>query len=215
VFTQGNVKLGRRGRIWSFSIPAVATCPGRSALCERNCYARNFERSWPSVLASYLRNLEASRRPDFVKRAVAFIVAHDVKVVRVHTAGDFYSPGYARKWLAVMRALPRVRFYLYTRSWRVAAVRPVLERMARRRNVRLWYSCDRETGVPDEVPRGVRLAWMMTGEGDLPPRADLVFRTRRLRGKPARRIGLTLVCPVENGVTGHRTDCEKCGHCWK
>jgi hypothetical protein len=24
-----------------------------------------------------------------------------------------------------------------------------------------------------------------------------------------------LVCPVENGATGHRTDCERCGVCWR
>ena len=52
----------------------------------------------------------------------------------------------------------------------------------------------------------------MTGPDDLPPRADLVFRVRTLRRVVRKRVpwggadGQTLVCPVENGVTGHRTD---------
>jgi hypothetical protein len=135
-------------------------------------------------------------------------------VVRLHVGGELYSPGYAKKWLAIMRQLPRVRFFLFSRTWRIAAIRPVLEQMARRKNVRLWYSCDRETGVPDDVPRGVRLAWLMVDHQDVPPRADLVFRVRRLRSQPVKRIGLTLVCPVE-GATGHRTDCERCRVCWR
>ena len=31
----------------------------------------------------------------------------------------------ARKWLHTMRRSPRVRFFFYTRSWRVAAIRAV------------------------------------------------------------------------------------------
>jgi len=60
----------------------------------------------------------------------------------------------------------------------------------------------------------------MVEPGDLPPRADLVFRVRRLRGAVAKRVGCrsgppALVCPVENGATGHRTDCGRCGLCWR
>ncbi len=217
MFTPGNLKLGRGGRIWGFGLPSITTCPGRSSVCSEVCYAAHVERLRPAVLASYQRNLELTKRPEFVKRAVAFIVAHDIKIVRFATAGDFYSPGYARKWLKIMRQLPRVRFFGYSRAWRVDEIRRVLVLMARRKNVRLWFSCDKETGVPVEVPRGVRLAWLMTSEEDVPPRAraDLIFRIRRLRSKPSRRIGLALTCPVENGVTGRRTNCESCGVCWR
>ncbi len=47
------------------------------------------------------------------------------------------------------------------------------------------------------------------------PRSDLVFRVHKLRKAVCKRVGLTLVCPVENGATGHRTDCGRCGVCWK
>ena len=128
---------------------------------------------------------------------------------------DFYSPGYARKWLAVMRQAPGVRFYFYTRSWRVPAIWRVLRRMARLLNVRAWLSCDRDTGLPRRLPPGVRLAWLMASPDDRPPRADLVFRTRPLRRTVLKRVGLALVCPTENGATGRRTDCGRCGVCWR
>jgi hypothetical protein len=54
---------------------------------------------------------------------------------------------------------------------------------------------------------------MQTAEDDLPPRADLVFRVHRLRKAVAKRVALALVCPVENGATGHRTDCGRCRLC--
>jgi hypothetical protein len=136
-----------------------------------------------------------------------------MRVINIPEAGGFFSAGYARKWLAIVPQRPRVRFLEYSRAWCVEAIRQELVQLARRRNCRLWYSGDAATGVPDEVPRGVRLAWLMAGHDDLPPRADLAFRVRRLRGRPSRRVGLPLSCPVENGVTGHRPDGAGCGPC--
>jgi hypothetical protein len=54
---------------------------------------------------------------------------------------------------------------------------------------------------------------MQTSADDLPPRADLVFRVRRLRKTVAKRVALAVVCPVENGATGRRTDCGRCRLC--
>ena len=79
--------------------------------------------------------------------------------------------------------------------------------------MRLWYSCDHDTGIPARVPRRVKLAWMHTSADDIPDRADLIFRVQRLRKTVAKRVSLALVCPVENGATGHRTDCGRCRLC--
>jgi hypothetical protein len=220
MFTPGNTKLGKRKRIWGFGLPSRRTCPRRSELCARLCYSHHLESFRPSVRRRYRRNLALSRSAAFTDRVVTFLRARRVEVVRLHTAGDFYSPGYARKWLAVMRRMPSVRFYFYSRSWRRSAIRRVFAVMAGLANVRVWFSCDRETGVPRRVPRGVRLAWLMTAADDRPPRADLVFRVRRLRHVVQKRLpwtsgdGAALVCPTENGATGRRTDCVRCGVCW-
>ena len=111
------------------------------------------------------------------------------------------------------RACPATRFFAYTRSWRRPDIAEALAELSRCRNVRLWYSCDRDTGIPARVPRRVKLAWMQTAADDFPPRADLVFRVHRLRKTVAKRVALAVVCPVENGATGHRTDCGRCRLC--
>lgn len=216
----GNRKLGKDRRIWSFSLPSRFTCPGCSPVCEQHCYSFRTERHRPSVRLRYQRNLELSARPDFVARVVGYISRRDIRMVRVHVGGDFHTADYARQWLRIMRRCRATRFYLYSRSWRVPAIRRVLAAMARLPNVRAWLSCDRDTGVPTHVPPRVRLAWLMASPEDRPPRADLVFRIRRLRSHVCKRVsldsgGTALVCPVENGVTGHRTDCGRCGICWR
>jgi hypothetical protein len=145
----------------------------------------------------------------------AFHVAHAVRIVRVHVAGDFFAARYARKWLRIMRRSPRVRFYFYTRSWRMPAIKAVIDRMAGLPNCRAWYSTDRDTGVPADVPPRVRVAWLMTDPTDLPPSGtDLVFRVRRLR--PVAPTFGACVCPAEDGIQRPRPmTCERCGICWR
>lgn len=216
MLTPGNLKLGGR-RIWGFALPSGTpdVCPGLSPTCSTHCYARALEGHRPAAAAKYRRNLRASRRRDFVRRVVAFLLAHRVRVVRVHVGGDFYSARYARKWLAVMRRSPRVVFYFYTRSWRVPAIRAVIDQMSALPNSVAWASCDRDTGVPTDLPTGVRLAWLSVTEDDVPPAAvDLVFRVRALRSHPVPPAGPP-VCPAEDGVSRpRRVTCDVCGRCW-
>lgn len=218
MLTQGNHKLGGR-LIWSFSLPSgrLDICTGMSRLCHQHCYARRLERIRPAMLARYEANYRLSLAPDFARRIRAFLVWRGVAVVRLHVGGDFYSPDYVRKWLRVMRRLPDVRFYFYTRSWRDEAIRPVLERMAALPNCRAWYSCDQETGVPVSTPARVRLAWLFVAPDDLPPSsAGLVFRVRGLRSQQATHINGVRVCPPEDGLPRSQpVTCERCSLCWQ
>lgn len=117
MLTPGNKKLGGR-LIWSFGLPSgsPAVCPGLTAVCHVHCYARQVERLRPAVRARYARNLRLSRQPDFERRVRYWILAHEIQVVRIHVGGDFYSRRYARKWLRIIRQLPQVRFFCYTRA---------------------------------------------------------------------------------------------------
>jgi hypothetical protein len=217
MLTPGNRKLGDQ-LIWGFGLPSgrADLCTGMTALCWRHCYARRLESYRPNVLARYEENYRLSQRPDFEQRLYHFLLAHDVHVVRIHSAGDFYGADYANKWLRLIRRLPQVRFFAYTSAWRDDAIRPILERLARRRNCRLWYSCDRQTGMPERIPPRVRLAWLMTTDDDLPlAHADLLFRVVPLRRHRRRRLRHIRVCPAEDGVPRRRpVTCDRCGLCW-
>jgi hypothetical protein len=217
MLTAGNHKLGGQ-LIWSFSLPSASPdiCTGLSTLCRQHCYAHRLETIRPSMRRFYQANLRLSRSPGFVRKLCTFLVEHRVAVVRLHVGGDFPSGSYARDWLRVMRLLPEVRFFFYTRSWRDESIRPVLERMAELDNCRVWYSCDRETGVPVVVPPRVRLAWLATCPEDLPPAGThLVFRTVGLRGQPVSHMGGVRVCPAEDGLPRQEpVTCDRCGICW-
>src|SRR4051794_39554378 len=176
MLTPGNKKLGGH-RIWGFGLPSgtVATCPGMTPTCRAVCYAVRTERYRLTAAARYRRNLARSRRRDFARRVRAFLIAHAVRVVRIHTGGDFYSPAHARKWVSIIGRSRRVRFFSYSRAWRVPAIKPVIDELAALPNARVWYSADRDTGLPADIPPGVRVAWLMTDEADAPPvGADLV-----------------------------------------
>ncbi len=217
MLTRGNHKLGTR-RIWSFSLPSGpgGTCAGMTPTCAADCYAVALERYRPAAARAYRRNLALAQRRDFVRRVRAFIIAHAVRVVRIHVGGDFFSVRYARKWLRIMRRSPHVAFYFYTRSWRVPAIKTVIDRMAALPNCRAWYSADVGTGAPGDMPPGVRVAWLMTAPDDTPPSGtDLVFRVRRLRDRAEPTPG-PYVCPAEDGVPRPRPmTCDRCGFCWR
>jgi hypothetical protein len=176
------------------------------------CYARLGRYLLPTVQERLKWNLAQALRADFVQRMVNEIRRKGVIVLRIHCSGDFLSKEYAEKWLRIMRQCPGVRFYFYTRSWRIVGIAPVLAKMAALRCCRAWYSVDSETGLPERVPVGVRLAYLMMNEEDQPELCDLVFRVRRLR----RTIPLPLTCPHETVQGKERgTTCGSCGKCWR
>ena len=183
--------------------------------CRSECYARKNRFLFPGVKAALRRNLEAAGREDFAERMVREITACHVKLLRIHVAGDFFEAAYVRKWVAVALATAEVTFFAYTRSWRVETIRRELEAFAALANVHLWYSADRDTGLPAVEPAGVRVAWLETeADEDVPGVVDLVFRPRRLRRVPNPRVPLPLVCPAD--VEGPRkVTCGSCGECWR
>jgi hypothetical protein len=209
LLTQGNGKVGQSIHLWS--IPAISTCPGSTELCRSVCYANSARFTLSSVKERLGWCYEQSLRGDFAPRVVREIRRKGVLVLRVHVSGDFYSREYAEKWLEVMRQSPRVRFYWYSRSWRVPDIAPVLEQMAALRCCRAWYSLDAQTGIPPAVPPGVRLAYLQVEPDEEPELLDLLFVVRRLK-RHAQRLGLPLLCPHQ---AGRRENCGECGKCFR
>lgn len=200
----GNGKLGEGVHTWS--LPAVVTCPGRTPTCERVCYATKSRFTFPAVVERLAWNYQQSRQADFPDRLAREVRRKGCQVIRVHVSGDFYSPEYAEKWLWVMRQRPKPRYFFYTRSYRVPDFLPVLERMAALKCCRVWFSADKDV-LPDQIPRGVRVAYLQVGEDEDPALLDLRFAVRRLRSP---QLALPLLCPQERGTASNCGDCGKC-----
>lgn len=196
LLTRGNGKLGEGIHAWT--IPAVETCPGRSTLCERVCYARAGRFRTHLLQDRLAENLDIALADDFIHRIVTEVRRRGVHTLRIHVSGDFFSAAYAWQWASIARRSLHTTFFAYTRSWRVPEIAPALEELARLCNVRLWYSCDAETGLPEQIAPCIRLAYLQTAAADTPA-GDLVFRIESLRATPTRRIGLSVVCPRETG----------------
>lgn len=114
-----NSKLRKSG-IFSWGIPAyrapdgTITCPGASA-CVTGCYARAGFYVMPNVLAAQQARLDLSRNEQFVAVMNAEIKRRDIKRLRIHDSGDFYSRQYLNAWLAIISMNEQTLFYAYTK----------------------------------------------------------------------------------------------------
>ena len=212
LFGRGNQKLGRKIRTWS--LPAMLTCPGRTDTCSARCYAVRGRMAGRQE--AYRANWDLARAPGFAARLIGEIVRDEVRTVRVHVSGDFFSRAYARAWLRVMRECCDTRFYLYTRSWRTPGYAETFAAMAALPNVAVWYSADRDSGYPAAIPRNVRVAYLAVDDADaggIDPRyVDLIFRDYPSRTTELRSVKGRPVCPHENGRNAEVT-CESCRLC--
>ena len=205
----GNSKTG--SQIALFNLPRVDTCPGATELCIKHCYVKRSNR-FPTVSPTHQERYRASLEDDFVDRMVGDIVKSGKDVIRIHTAGDFYSEKYIADWVKIARRTPGVAYYAYTRSWRCKKLVRHLNRLRRLPNVQLWWSSDKETGSP---PEGM-VAYMSVDDNDIPQfDATLVFRVRRSTVR--KKIGGINVCPLESGrpeLKKRGLTCAKCRICF-
>jgi len=215
-----NARLGPA--IHAFNLPAEPDlCIGASPACEAACYAKGF--LFRLQRGRHRRNYERSLESCFPGAVIAEIRRGPIRVVRVHTSGDFYAPAYVREWAAVARACPETAFFAYTRCWRRAEVLAELIVLAGLPNVNLWFSEDRDTGRPPAVPRVRRAYLLVGGAKEVAAPADLVFRVPPPRrpgrpnasARPAKRANGVLICPKEQGVARRvQLTCSSCRICY-
>ena len=175
-YLKGNSKLGRG--IYTYTRTPGKTCPGASELCAAKCYAKKGTFTFPSTKALMARHDSDTVPP----------LPLDAKVVRIHVAGDFDNIQYVRNWIFMVRTNPRVRFYAYTRSWRIAELLPVLDELRRLPNMQLFASTD--ASIPEPTPQGWRIAYM----GAMPT------------------VRHTPLCMEQSGK---QPDCATCRYCWQ
>lgn len=124
----GNKKLQQNKSydflIWNIS--AVRTCPYRTEMCTKSCYAMKAEALYPNAMNSREGNYTASTRDNFVETMIEMIskkVARATKngktiLFRIHESGDFYSQEYYDKWVQITNHFvgQSIIFYVYTKS---------------------------------------------------------------------------------------------------
>lgn len=165
-----NAKLG--AVTYSFSLPAIVTCPGRTAACSGvkpgrkrpDCYAAKLEALRTTVRLAYEDNLRAALDPEFPQR-IAAILHPLVGFFRLHPHGDLMTPEYATAILAAIRGASGLVPFGFTRSWRIPEIRAAI--VAAWGGVwPAWLLCstDEDTGAlpADLVALGAREARMDT-----------------------------------------------------
>lgn len=101
----GNAKLANTIGVWNL--------PAGQETCDRECkgcYAIKAQKRFPAVLSSRQRNLEYSKTDEF-----SIELTRNMKFVRIHESGEFYSQEYIDKWYNIARGKPEVIFYTYTK----------------------------------------------------------------------------------------------------
>lgn len=123
LLTRGNHKLARD--VYIFDLLPIATCPNCRD-CRRGCYAVKDNR-YPSVFNRRLILTEIARdNLDLLKALIvqslrcALEKRRDASrrlIVRIHSAGDFFSVNYAAAWVEIAEKFAGfVDFYTYSKS---------------------------------------------------------------------------------------------------
>ena len=186
---KGNTKIGEAR---TFNVPPVKTCkPTRWCLTGLNgkpaCYAQRGRHHNPRVKKSMDERFKVSKRSDFVEKVVDELSRkRKVQYFRIHAAGDFYDEAYVRKWIAICKALPHIKFWAATRR---TDLKKAIRELDALPNVIVRESLDPSKQNPS---MGLKLA--------------VIY------GVPAGKGAF--VCPCDDD-TKIADGCEDCGyHCW-
>lgn len=113
----GNSKLAEDG-IVCFDIPQASTCRGAGS-CLGFCYASLGNYKYKIKIRNMLNNFYTSLDTEvFVEKTKKSFekLPRFMKIVRIHSAGDFYDQRYLDAWVRIMQETPDMRFYAYTKS---------------------------------------------------------------------------------------------------
>lgn len=144
-WSNSNAKLARLeailgGKVMSFSLLSGWTCPfAKTCLSkviikdgvkqikdgphtEVRCFSASQEVLYPAVYNARKFNTDKVKKALVNNSLVTMLINDihnfpvDVKAIRIHVAGDFFSQAYFDAWLKVARAFPNLKFYAYTKA---------------------------------------------------------------------------------------------------
>lgn len=123
----------KKSQLVAFDLPAGFTCP-MAHLCQSyanretgkitdgkhaqfRCYAASLESAFTTVRKNHWANFEALRGLSTIEMAdlLSENLPKNVKVVRVHASGDFFSKDYFDAWVLVASRFPEISFFGYTK----------------------------------------------------------------------------------------------------
>ena len=206
--------------------PPGAPAPGRSPACEHPCYSFHIEQHRPSVHDSYQRNLTLSRRPDFAERLTEYIARRRMRrrprACQRRLLFRRLRPTVADR---VMRRSQQTRLFFYSGAC-LGELRPsaaCCRRCPALENVRALGSAATATlDYRGEVPAGVQVGLADDHSG----RSAAACRPDLPSAPPPHSVRKWLPwssggswpgsgLPTENGITGGRSDRDRCAVCWK
>ena len=97
-----NKKLGKN--IYAFDLPAVVSCPN-SDICFKSCYANKGSYIWKSAKNSNTFNFAIALNDlkYLQKELIKEIIKKKIKVIRIHSSGDFFSKEYFLMWCNIAK----------------------------------------------------------------------------------------------------------------
>lgn len=153
-------KNSKMGKIPSFSLPPIVTCPASCAqTCARDCYAMKAYRMYPAVKNAYNVNLEViNEEPElFLNDMREYLSKKKPRFFRIHVAGDFINEAYARLWNTIASEFPETKFLAFTKAYRI------VQQVDWCDNVTIIFSAWTGLEMPDWVHDRFQVAWMQDG----------------------------------------------------
>ena len=178
-------------KTFTYNIMPGITCPGKTPWCSDpetgECYAMKGQFALQTSRVALMKRTWWTFNGDFVDRAIKAITS--AGVVRIHSAGDFYSNDYIEAWGEIIKKAKTSRLFAYTRSWRVPHLRLALEKLDHAKNFTLWFSMD--PSIEKEDPDWKRIAYVEGTKGAAKPN-----------------------CSKQIKKDKNKTNCLECGHCF-
>ena len=148
-------KVGKLDGIYSWSLPAISTCPGAfkkgGELVDacRGCYATTGNYHRPNVKDAREYNKKDWKRKDWADDMV--LELDNMRFFRWFDSGDVYHLSLAKKILEIMKRTPWISHWLPTRSHKKPSLALILDEMEKLPNVVVRRSSDAVDGSYDST----------------------------------------------------------------
>lgn len=187
--------------VYTVSLPAGSTCPGKSSFCTF-CYAAKGRMLMQQP--RYQKVMDLLLETNYKALLDTILSLPYGSWIRIHASGDFFCAAYVRAWIKALKTRPDVKAWAYTRSWDLPAMQKTigkknagallkaLEDLRKLPNMQLFASVDKTMlDVSYVVSKNWRIAYI---EGD------------------ERFEGTGFQCPEQAGDR-KRPDCKACALC--